>query len=60
VRERSRIDLAEHIALAEAVVARDGHLAQQRLMAHFETTAKRLAFTPTWQALFDEGDADAG
>jgi GntR family transcriptional repressor for pyruvate dehydrogenase complex len=53
---RSRVDLAEHIALAEAVVARDGRLAQQRLIQHFETTARRLGFTPAWHALFDSAE----
>jgi GntR family transcriptional repressor for pyruvate dehydrogenase complex len=52
--ERSRVDLAEHIALAEAVLARDGALAQRRLMAHFATTARRLGFAPAWQSLFGE------
>ena len=57
---RSRIDLAEHIALAEAVLARDGLLAQRRLMEHFATTARRLGFTPTWQVLFDEAGSPDG
>ena len=49
--ERSRVDLAEHLALTEAVVARDGRLAQRRLIEHFETTASRLGFAPSWRAL---------
>ncbi len=49
--ERSRVDLAEHLALTEAVVVRDGRLAQQRLIDHFETTASRLGFAPSWRAL---------
>ena len=49
--ERSRVDLAEHLAITEAVVARDGRRAQQRLIDHFETTASRLGFTPSWRAL---------
>jgi DNA-binding FadR family transcriptional regulator len=49
--ERSRVDLAEHLALTEAVVAHDGRLAQQRLINHFETTASRLGFAPSWRAL---------
>jgi GntR family transcriptional repressor for pyruvate dehydrogenase complex len=53
--QRSRIDLAEHLALTEAVLSRDGRLAQQRLMAHFATTARRLDFPPSWQALFEGG-----
>jgi DNA-binding FadR family transcriptional regulator len=61
--ERSAIDLAEHSALAEAVLQRDGHLAQQRLMAHFDSTARRLGFRPTWHLLFGSagaGDEEAG
>ena len=57
--ERSRVDLAEHLALTEAVLARDGRLAQQRLMAHFATTARRLDFPPSWQARFASGRASA-
>lgn len=49
--ERSRVDLAEHQALTEAVLAHDGELAQRRLIAHFETTANRLGFVPSWRAL---------
>ncbi len=48
--ERSRVDLAEHQALTEAVLAHDGALAQRRLIAHFETTATRLGFVPSWRA----------
>ncbi len=61
--ERSREDLAEHRALTEAVLARDGRLAQQRLIAHFETTARRLGFAPSWRALRDgpaTGEGDDG
>jgi GntR family transcriptional regulator, transcriptional repressor for pyruvate dehydrogenase complex len=49
--ERSHIDLAEHLALTEAVLVRDGRMAQQRLIDHFETTASRLGFSPSWRAL---------
>jgi GntR family transcriptional repressor for pyruvate dehydrogenase complex len=58
--ERSAIDLAEHAALAEAVLQRDGLLAQQRLMAHFDSTARRLGFRPTWHLLFDIDEAPTG
>ena len=51
--ERSRVDLAEHLALTEAVVARDGQSAQRRLSDHFETTASRLGFAASWRALQD-------
>jgi GntR family transcriptional regulator, transcriptional repressor for pyruvate dehydrogenase complex len=53
--ERSRIDLAEHQALTDAVLAHDGRLAQRRLIAHFETTAQRLGFAPSWRALRNDG-----
>ena len=46
-----RTDLAEHEALAEAVLARDGALAQERLIAHFATTARRLGFTLFWDTM---------
>lgn len=48
---KSAIDLREHVALTEALLARDSHLAQQRLMEHFETTAERQGFTPLWHTL---------
>lgn len=48
---RSEIDLREHVSLAEAVIARNSALAQQRLMEHFETTAERQGFTPLWKSL---------
>ena len=49
--KRSREDLAEHQALTEAVLARDGRLAQRRLVSHFDTTARRLGFAPPSRAL---------
>jgi GntR family transcriptional regulator, transcriptional repressor for pyruvate dehydrogenase complex len=55
--ERSRVDLAEHLALTEAVRARDGQLAQQRLIDHFETTASRLGFAPSWRTLLGSSAA---
>ncbi len=48
---KSATDLREHVALTEALLARDSHLAQQRLMEHFETTAERQGFTPLWHTL---------
>ena len=57
--ERSRVDLAEHLALTEAVLARDGRMAQQRLIDHFETTASRLGFAPSWRALRGKPAASA-
>ncbi len=49
--DKSVIDLRQHTDLAVAVLARDGRLAQQRLMEHFETTAERQGSTPLWHTL---------
>ncbi|MEZ4562203.1 MAG: FadR/GntR family transcriptional regulator [Thermomicrobiales bacterium] len=57
---RSWEDLAEHEALTAAVLARDGRLARQRLVAHFDTTAHRLGFAPPWRALGNPDDGGAG
>jgi GntR family transcriptional repressor for pyruvate dehydrogenase complex len=46
-----RIDLAEHEALAEAVLRRDGAQAQARLIEHFGTTAQRMGFTLVWNPI---------
>lgn len=46
-----RVDLAEHEALAAAVLRRDGDQAQARLVDHFGTTAKRMGFTLFWDAI---------
>jgi GntR family transcriptional repressor for pyruvate dehydrogenase complex len=54
LRERAEIDLAEHTRLAEAVFARDGRLAQRRLMEHFDTTALRQGFNRSWYLLYDD------
>jgi GntR family transcriptional repressor for pyruvate dehydrogenase complex len=51
-RERARIDLAEHTRLAEAVLARDSQLAQQRLIEHFDTTASRQGFHRFWHVMY--------
>jgi GntR family transcriptional repressor for pyruvate dehydrogenase complex len=48
-------DLREHVAIVDAVAARDGAAARAALMRHFETTAKRLGFTPRWREVFNEG-----
>ena len=56
--ERSLVDLTEHQALTDAVLVRDGRLAQRRLIAHFETTATRLGFVPSWRALRGESGAE--
>jgi DNA-binding FadR family transcriptional regulator len=52
-------DIAEHEAIAKAVQARDGRAARLALMAHFETTARRIGFTPYWRDLFDASLVDA-
>jgi GntR family transcriptional repressor for pyruvate dehydrogenase complex len=57
-RDRADIDLAEHTRLAEAVFARDGRLAQQRLMEHFDTTANRQGFNRSWHLLFGSPGMD--
>jgi GntR family transcriptional regulator, transcriptional repressor for pyruvate dehydrogenase complex len=45
-------DLAEHEAIARAVIARNARAAQASLMAHFDTTARRLGFAPHWREVF--------
>jgi GntR family transcriptional repressor for pyruvate dehydrogenase complex len=50
--ERARIDLAEHTRLAEAVLARNSRLAQQRLIEHFDTTASRQGFHRFWHDMY--------
>jgi GntR family transcriptional repressor for pyruvate dehydrogenase complex len=50
-----QIDLAEHEALAEAVLRRDGEGAQARLVEHFATTARRLGFTLFWDEIGHQG-----
>jgi GntR family transcriptional repressor for pyruvate dehydrogenase complex len=58
-RERANIDFAEHTRLAEAVFAREGRLAQRRLIEHFDTTAQRQGFNRSWHLLYDESAAPA-
>jgi GntR family transcriptional regulator, transcriptional repressor for pyruvate dehydrogenase complex len=53
--ENAAVDLAEHEAIAAAVLGRDGRAARQALMRHFETTAARLGFVPRWHDLFTSG-----
>ena len=50
--ERAYVDLAEHTRLAQAVLARDSHLAQQRLIEHFDTTASRQGFHRFWHDMY--------
>lgn len=45
-------DLREHEAIAAAALRRDGPAARTALIAHFETTAKRLGFEPLWRGLY--------
>jgi DNA-binding FadR family transcriptional regulator len=49
--EKISVDLAEHEAIAQAALARDGRAARTALIAHFETTAGRLGFVPRWRDL---------
>jgi GntR family transcriptional regulator, transcriptional repressor for pyruvate dehydrogenase complex len=42
-------DLAQHEAIVRAALARDGRAARAALIAHFETTAARLGFVPSWR-----------
>lgn len=44
-------DLAEHEAIVQAVIARNGEAARAALMNHFDTTARRLGFDPVWRHL---------
>jgi GntR family transcriptional repressor for pyruvate dehydrogenase complex len=50
-RDRKKVahDVGEHERLVAAVVARDAAAARAALMAHFETTAGRINFTPLWR-----------
>jgi DNA-binding FadR family transcriptional regulator len=51
--ENRHEDLAEHEAIVRAVTVRDGSAARAALMRHFETTARRLGFTPRWREVFN-------
>jgi GntR family transcriptional repressor for pyruvate dehydrogenase complex len=57
-------DLAEHEAIVQAILSRDGEAARAALMAHFETTALRTGFHPLWRHVFgvrsDGSGADCG
>lgn len=44
-------DLMQHQAIVKAALARDGRAAQAALIAHFDTTAARLGFVPSWRNL---------
>lgn len=44
-------DSAQHEAIVRAALARDGRAARAALIAHFETTAVRLGFVPSWRNL---------
>lgn len=46
-----RVDLAEHEALAAAVLRRDGEQARAKLIDHFGTTARRMGFTLFWDRI---------
>jgi GntR family transcriptional regulator, transcriptional repressor for pyruvate dehydrogenase complex len=57
--EKIEQDMAEHEAIVRAVRGRDGKAARAALIAHFNTTARRLGFSPRWQDLFASGDSTA-
>ena len=50
--ERTRQDLIEHEAIAEAAIRRDGPAAREALIAHFETTSTRIGFRPLWRNVY--------
>lgn len=56
-REKIDQDLTEHEAIIRAARARDGAAARAALIAHFDTTARRLGFAPRWQGLFASDEA---
>ncbi|MEA2526066.1 MAG: hypothetical protein QOF73_3293 [Thermomicrobiales bacterium] len=45
-------DLAQHEAIVEAILSRDGDATRAALIAHFETTARRTGFAPLWRHVF--------
>lgn len=56
-REKMDQDLIEHERIVRAARARDGKAARAALIAHFDTTARRLGFAPRWQGLFASEEA---
>ena len=53
-------DLAEHAAIVEAALARDGRAVRSALIAHFRTTASRLGFEQRWHDLFSQDPVEKG
>ena len=47
-------DSAEHEAIVNAALARDGVAVRNALIAHFETTASRLGFEQHWRSAFSQ------
>jgi GntR family transcriptional repressor for pyruvate dehydrogenase complex len=49
--EKIEEDLLQHQAIVKAALSRNGHAAQAALITHFDTTAARLGFMPSWRNL---------
>lgn len=53
-------DVAEHRAIVQAAMARDGRAVRAALITHFRTTATRLGFEQRWQDVFSQQDVVKG
>jgi DNA-binding FadR family transcriptional regulator len=49
--EKIEEDLMQHQSIVNAALARNGRAAQSALIIHFDTTAVRLGFMPSWRNL---------
>lgn len=54
--EKIAEDLAQHDVIVRAALARDGDAMRTALIAHFETTAKRLGIAQRWRELFAQSN----
>ena len=52
--DKIRQDLAEHEAIVQAALARDGRAVRTALTIHFRTTATRLGFEQRWHDVFSQ------
>lgn len=52
--EKIEEDVAEHAAIVQAALARDGRAVRSALIAHFRTTATRLGFEQRWHDVFSQ------
>lgn len=52
--DRLQQDLAEHAAIVEAALARDGRAVRRALVNHFRTTATRLGIDQRWRDVFTQ------